>query len=128
MSHVSTGKLNVVVSPEIEVNLLSKQQWFREGRISFRECLCVITPKLFNFAEEKYAIKHLIPNFSTVAFLKHFFSISETIMMRNSIKTTKSILFFKKYLETIWSIDRYKVRFLIDQFWNILRKDISNRG
>ena len=37
MNRVSTGNLNVVVSPENEVNLLSKQQLFREGRISFRE-------------------------------------------------------------------------------------------
>ena len=37
MSRVSTGNLDVVVSPENEVNLLSKQQRFREGRLSFRE-------------------------------------------------------------------------------------------
>ena len=52
---------NVVVLPESEVNLFSKKQWFHDGRISFREyCLRVITPKLFNLAEEKYAIKYLI--------------------------------------------------------------------
>ena len=85
--------------------------------------------KIVNFAEEKYAIKYLIPNFSIVAFLKHFSSTLETITMRNSIKTTKSILFSKKYLETIWNIDkRCKLRFLIDQFWNILRKEVSNKG
>ena len=37
MSRVLTGNLDVVVSPENEVNLLSKQQLFREGRISFRD-------------------------------------------------------------------------------------------
>ena len=37
MNRVLTGNLNVVVSPENQINLLSKQQVFREGRISFRE-------------------------------------------------------------------------------------------
>ena len=50
-------------------------------------------------------------------------------MMKNSIKTTKSILLSEKYFETIWNIDkRYKLRFLIDQFWNILWKEVSNKG
>ena len=53
---------------------------------------------MFNFAEEKYAIKYLIPNFSIVAFLKHFSSTSETIMMRSSIKTTNVSYFGKNTL------------------------------
>ena len=130
MSCASTGNLNVVVLPENEVNLLSKQQWFREGKNIFQGImLACYYPKIVQFCPRKKCSKYLISNFNIAAFLKHFSSTSENIMMKNSIKTTKSILLSKKYLETIWNIDkRYKLRFLIDQFRNILWKEVSNKG
>ena len=44
MSRVSTGNLYVVVSLKNEVNLLSKQQSFRERRYLFGNKVCVLLP------------------------------------------------------------------------------------
>ena len=85
-------------------------------------------PKIVQFCPRKKCSKYLISNFNIVAFLKHFSSTSENIMMKNSIKTTKSILLSEKYFETIWNIDkRYKLRFLIDQFRNIFGRKFRTR-